>query len=143
MSRDGVLLDTCAVIWLATGAPMAAPALAAIQLAGNGAGIFVSPISAWEIGLLARSRPTRPAVMTFLPDPKTWFARLMAAPGLREAPLSASAAVDASFLPGDLHGDPGDRLIIATARDRSLPLVTRDALILAYGRAGHLATIPC
>lgn len=143
MSQDGVLLDTCAVIWLATGAPMAAPALAAIQQAGNGAGIFVSPVSAWEIGLLARPRPTRPAAMTFLPDPKTWFARLMAAPGIREAPLTPGAAIDASSLPGELHGDPGDRLIIAIARDRNLPLVTRDALILAYGRAGHLATLAC
>ncbi|MGX9965683.1 type II toxin-antitoxin system VapC family toxin [Roseomonas sp. F4] len=143
MSQDGVLLDTCAVIWLATGAPMAAAALAAIQQAGNGAGIFVSPVSAWEIGLLSRPRPTRPPALTLLPDPKTWFARLMAGPGIREAPLSPGAAVDASFLPGDLHGDPGDRLIIATARDRGLPLVTRDGLILAYGRAGHLATIAC
>ncbi|MGK7868815.1 type II toxin-antitoxin system VapC family toxin [Falsiroseomonas sp. E2-1-a20] len=142
MSRDGVLLDTCAVIWLATGAAMAPEALDAIQQAGRGTGIFVSPVSAWEVGLLARPRPNRQA-LAFLPDPKTWFARVMAGPGIREAPLTPGAAVDSSWLPGDLHGDPGDRLIIATARDRGLPVVTRDAAILAYGRSGHLATIAC
>ena len=143
MSASGVLLDTCAVIWLANGDPMAPAAMAAIQAAGRGAGIFISPVSAWEIGLLSRPRPTRPAALAFLPDPKTWFARVMAAPGVREAPLTAAIAVDASWLPGELHGDPGDRLIIATARDRGLPVVTRDTAILRYASAGHLTVLTC
>lgn len=143
MSEAGVLLDTCAVIWLANGDPMAPAALAAIQAAGRGAGIFISPVTAWEIGLLSRPRPNRPAAMAFLPDPKTWFARVMAAPGVREAALTAAIAVDASWLPGALHGDPGDRMIIATARDHGLPVVTRDAAILAYAQAGHVAAVAC
>lgn len=143
MSAAGVLLDTCAVIWLANGDPMAPTAMAAIQAAGRGGGIFISPVSAWEIGLLSRPRANRPAALTFLPDPKTWFARVMAAPGVREAPLSAAIAVDASWLPGDLHGDPGDRLIIATARDRAIPVVTRDSAILTYAAAGHVTAHPC
>lgn len=95
-------------------------------------------MSAWEIGLLSRKRGLR-----FLPDPKTWFARLMAGPGIREAALTAAAAIDASHLPGDFHADPGDRLIVATARDRDVPVVTRDRLILAYGAAGYVRTIEC
>lgn len=142
MTTGGVLLDTCAAIWLANGAPMAPGALSAIQLAGEGPGIHVSPITAWEIGLLSRPRGQR-APMVFTPDPKTWFARLMAGPGIREAPLTPGIAVDASWLPGDLHGDPGDRLIIATARDRGLTIITRDRLILAYGEAGHVGVLGC
>lgn len=142
MTGAGVLLDTCAVIWLANGEPMAPPALAAIQAAGEGPGIHFSPVSAWEIGLLSRPRGQRQP-MTFAPDPKTWFARFMAAPGIREAPLTTGIAVDASWLPGDLHGDPGDRLIIATARDRGLTIITRDRLILAYGATGHVSVLGC
>lgn len=142
MTAGGVLLDTCAAIWLVNGDVMTPAALEALQTAGAGPGIYVSPVSAWEIGLLSRPRGQR-APMAFAPDPKTWFARLLAAPGVREAPLTPAIAVDASWLPGDLHGDPGDRLIIATARDRGLTLITRDRLILAYGEAGHVGVLAC
>ena len=46
-------------------------------------------------------------------------------------------------MPGTLHRDPADRLLIATARDLGAPLVTRDARILAYAAQGHLDAIPC
>lgn len=137
-----VLLDTCAVIWLANGDRMAPAALEAIRAAAMADGVFVSPVSAWEVGLLSRPRGNR-APVAFLPDPKTWFARVMAAPGAREAPLTPGIAVDASWLPGELHGDPGDRLIIATARDRGIPVVTRDAAVLAYGAAGLVGGVGC
>jgi PIN domain nuclease of toxin-antitoxin system len=35
----------------------------------------------------------------------------------------------ADALPVSFHGDPADRLIVATARARKLPLATRDAAI--------------
>lgn len=138
-----VLLDTCAAIWLANGDPLAAEALTRISRAGLEQGIFVSPITAWEIGLLARPRSDRASPVRFLPDPKTWFARLIANPSLRLTPFTPEIAIDASHLPGMIHGDPADRLIIATARHRNLPLVTRDAKILAYAEAGHLSAIRC
>jgi PIN domain nuclease of toxin-antitoxin system len=64
-------------------------------------------------------------------------------PGVRLTPLAPEAAIEAAFLPGPLHRDPADRLLIATARDLGAPLVTRDALILAYARQGHVDVIPC
>jgi PIN domain nuclease of toxin-antitoxin system len=136
-----VLLDTCAVIWLANGEPMAAPALSAITAAALADGVFVSPISAWEIGLL--SRTDRGRGLVFLPDPQTWVARFMAGPSIRLAALSPQIAVSASHLPQSLHGDPADRLLIATARDRDLPIVTRDSRIIAYGQTGQVSVIPC
>ena len=142
-SQSGVLLDTCAVIWLANGDPMAPDALAAIQHAGGDGGVFVSPISAWEVGLLSRPRPPRRPAVSFLPDVRTWFSRFMAAPGIRDAPLLAEIAIASADLPGDLHGDPADRMIVATARHFAMPIVTRDRRILAYGQAGHVGTIAC
>jgi PIN domain nuclease of toxin-antitoxin system len=141
-SPRSVLLDTCAVIWLANGSPLRKSATVAIVRAAGAGGVFVSPISAWEVGLLSRPRSRRPAVQ-FIPDPKTWFQRVMAGPGIREAPLTAEIAIDASHLPGELHGDPGDRLIVATARHFGMPIVTRDRRLLSYADAGHVAAIRC
>ena len=136
-----ILLDTCAVIWLAEGAAMADEALAVIAHAAAAEGLHVSPISAWEIGLLSRPRSGRG--MTFLPDPSTWFSRLMAAPAIRCARFTPDIAISASRLPEPLHGDPADRLLIATARALTMPIVTRDSKIIAYAAAGHLSVVAC
>ncbi len=138
---SGLLLDTCAVIWLANG-NLSQPVVDAIILAGLAAGVFVSPISAWEVGMLSNPRGNRPALQ-FLPDPKAWFARVMAGPAIREAALTPEIAVDASCLPGDMHGDPADRLLVATARHLGIPLVTRDARIIAYGEQGFVQVLHC
>jgi PIN domain nuclease of toxin-antitoxin system len=140
---NAVLLDTCAVLWLANGRPMAETALTAIVAAGFENAICVSPVSAWEIGLLGRPRPNRSFEYDFLPDPKTWFRRFLSGPGIREVAFSTDLAIDASYLPGELHGDPADRMIVATARHLGLPIVTRDSRIIAYAEAGCVGVIAC
>ena len=47
------------------------------------------------------------------------------------------------MLPGDIHGDPMDRILVASARILEMILVTRDKPILAYGREGHVRTLAC
>lgn len=136
-----LLLDTCAVIWLASG-DLSEATVSRIVEAGLKDGIHVSPASAWEVGMLARPKPGRSA-LAFLPDAKSWFTRFMAGPGIKAAPLTADIAIEASFLPGEIHGDPGDRLIIATARNMRLPILTRDEKIIAYAAAGHVEVIAC
>jgi PIN domain nuclease of toxin-antitoxin system len=138
-----VLLDTCAVIWLANGDPLAPSAVSEIVQAGRSGGLFISPVSAWEIGMLSRPRTGHGSVLQFLPDPKSWFARVMTGPGIKEAAFSPEIAIAASHLPGDLHGDPADRLIIATARHIGAAIVTRDSRILAYAQSGHVRVVPC
>ncbi len=138
-----VLLDTCAVIWLANGEPIADAAIAAIVAAGLGGGIYVSVASAWEIGMLSKPKPGRDGVLHFLPDAKTWFAKFVAGPGIKLASITPDIAIDASFLPGDMHGDPGDRLLVATARHLGMPIVTRDQKILRYAEDRYVAVIGC
>ncbi len=140
---SAVLLDTCAVIWLVDAAPMAELALNVIRHCSRTDGVFVCVTSAWEVGLLSRTGPGRRPAPSFLPDAKTWFARLLALPGIREAPITADIAIESSHLPGSPHGDPADRLIIATARHRGLPIVTRDRKILAYADAGFVRAVAC
>ena len=139
----GLLLDTCAVLWVAGSAPMHRKALAAIAECQAQASVFVSPISAWELGLLSRQRGDRPA--RFVPNGglAAWFASLMARPGLRHAAFTTEIAIDAALMPPGLHNDPGDRLLVATARHLSLAIITRDRKILDYAALGHVAAIPC
>ena len=139
---SALLLDTCAVIWLANGDQISAPSMEAIAAASQVDGVLISPISAWEVGLLSRPRAPQ-AVVSFVPDPKTWFGRVMTGPGIKAAPFTPEIAIDASALPGELHGDPADRLIIATARSLGIPIVTRDRRIIAYAKAGHLQVVAC
>lgn len=130
------------MIWLSNGDPMLEVAIQAILAASRDDGVYVSPVSAWEIGMLSNPRKGRPA-LTLLPDPKTWFTNVLAGPSIRDAPLTFDIAIDASTLPGDLHSDPADRLLIATARHLQIPIVTRDAKIIAYGKQGFVDVWAC
>jgi PIN domain nuclease of toxin-antitoxin system len=134
-----VLLDTCAVIVMMNRRGMRDGARKAIIEAGLGDGIFVSPVTAWEIGLLARRR--RPGGLEFLPDVQTWVARVLAAPGFRTAPFTFEIALASSSLPEPFHEDPADRLLVTTARVLQIPLVTSDRRILAYGDAGYVQAV--
>ncbi len=142
MLPRSLLLDTHAAIWLVEG-QLSPGAVEAVVHAGLADGVFVSPVSAWEVGLLARPKPSGAPGPQFLPDPQSWFAALMAKAIIKSAPLTPSAAIAASFLPGTVHGDPADRLLIAMAREMNVALMTRDREILAYGDAGHVRTYAC
>ena len=47
------------------------------------------------------------------------------------------------LLPPGLHEDPGDRLLVATARVLGLAIVTRDRKILDYAAMGHVKVVTC
>jgi PIN domain nuclease of toxin-antitoxin system len=134
-----LLLDTCAAIWLAADAPLAQGALDAIAAAAEaGLPLRVSPVTAWEIGLLARKGRFRASI-----SPQRWFEQLCAVPGVALCDLSAEILLNSSFLPGEFHGDPADRMMAAMARDFGFTLLTRDRLLLAYAAEGHLAALAC
>jgi PIN domain nuclease of toxin-antitoxin system len=138
-----VLLDICAVICLANGDRLHHRATDAIIAAGLSPGTFVPPISACEVGLLACPGARNSHPIEFLPNPKGWFARVMSGPGIRPTPFTPDIAIDASHLPGEIHGDPADRMIVDTARRLGIPVVTRDPRILVCARRGHVAAIRC
>jgi PIN domain nuclease of toxin-antitoxin system len=134
-----VLLDTCACLWIAESAPLSNAAVAALDEAfDDGQAVFVSPFTAWEVGMLA-ARGRLALTMT----PLRWFDRLIATPGASLAPLPASVLIAASFLPGNPGKDLADRIMIATAREESLTIVTRDSVILAYADEGQVLALAC
>jgi PIN domain nuclease of toxin-antitoxin system len=134
-----LLLDTHAAIWITRNEQLAPRATQAMNAAHQAAGIvFVSPITAWEVGLLvSRNR------LNLLMTPQRWFAHLLKVPGMRLAELSPDILIASSFLPGNPPRDPADRIILATARELGATLITRDRLLLKYGEDGQVSTIPC
>ena len=137
MTVRPILLDTCAVLWLANNDPLHASAEAALADAADEGAIWVSPISAWEIGLLSvRGRITlaRPAL--------AWFDEVIES-GVGLAPMPPSVLIESSTLPGTPPRDPADRIVAATARAFGYRLMTRDHLLLDYGREGHIDIIAC
>jgi PIN domain nuclease of toxin-antitoxin system len=134
-----LLLDTHAAIWIVEGEQLASAAVEAIDAAYRAAAtIFVSAITAWEIGMLvSRNR------LGLATRPERWFQRLLAVPGVRQADLSPEILIASSFLPGTPPRDPADRIILATARDLGATLITRDRLLLKYSEDGQVSTIQC
>jgi PIN domain nuclease of toxin-antitoxin system len=134
-----LLLDTCAAIWISEEQPLANEAVTAVERSYRSAEfIYLSPITAWEIGLLVSC-----GKLTSPMSPQRWFERLLEAPGVRLADMSPDVLIASSFLPGTPPRDPADRILAATAREYGYRLMTRDTPLLAYARQGHLQALAC
>ena len=143
MRRAGaraLLLDTRARVWLVGGDErLAEPARDAVLAVAGRNALRRSIVSVWEVGLLAAKG--RLALRRPCPE---WVRAALARSGVALAPITPEIAVERHRLPGGLHADPADRLIVATARAESASLVARDRLILDHARGGgHLSVLPC
>ncbi|MEE3264694.1 MAG: type II toxin-antitoxin system VapC family toxin [Candidatus Latescibacterota bacterium] len=136
--RTAYLLDTHIWIWWMIGAdPLrSSPARERIARAIDEESARVSVISVWEVGMLEAHKRISLTV-----DVETWTRQALSSPGLSLAPLTPDIALASSRLPGEIHGDPADRMLIATARSFGATLVTRDRRILEYSQAGHVTTL--
>lgn len=136
---SGLLLDTCAAIWISNGDPLKAEALDRIKIAeAEQQSVCVSAITAWEVATLA----ARGRLSLSIPVER-WFETLSALPQITLAALSPEILIRSASLPGTPPADPADRMIIATARQYGLAILTRDREILAYARCGHVAAMEC
>jgi PIN domain nuclease of toxin-antitoxin system len=120
-----VMLDTCALLWLASGdSRLSQHASNCINEAGLA---FVSVISGFEVALKTqRKKLELPA------QPDKWFNAIVEHHGLELLPLTADDALRAPLLP-DIHRDPCDRFIIAQALRLDVPVLTGDGIFSEYG----------
>jgi|SRR5579872_821734 len=123
-----ILLDTHAAVWAAEG--KIAPSIAqAIDAAAERGELLLSPISAWEIGMLVRKR------RLILATPAQDYIRaLFAQPGILTAALTPAIALAATELPGSFPRDPADCILIATAAAYGAQLLSGDKPIHEYAR---------
>jgi PIN domain nuclease of toxin-antitoxin system len=128
------LLDTCALIWLSRGEALRNSAQDKI---GDSV-VRVSLVSVWELGNL-----TRKGRISLAMPVAAWFHGALASMDADAAELSAEVLAASCDLPGSPPEDPADRIIIATAREQKLTIVTRDRKILHYAESGHARALAC
>jgi PIN domain nuclease of toxin-antitoxin system len=139
ISAETLLLDTHAWVWLVRGEGRIPKDILELMFAAAGAGsLFLSVMSIWELSLLdAKGR-----ISLNVPC-LTWVQTALDRSGALTVPLTSEVAVSCHQLPGQLHSDPVDRILVATARIEGLTLVTRDRAILDYAAQGHVRALPC
>lgn len=126
------------MLFLANDSPMDAEARWEISEAAYDGRLYLSPMSAWEIGMgVAKGRISLPLA------PLDFVERFIDRMQAKLSPLTPAILISSSNLPGRVHGDPMDRILIATARALDMVLVTSDRPILAYAKSGQLRIQPC
>jgi PIN domain nuclease of toxin-antitoxin system len=128
------LLDTHILVWLLEDSVRIGESVhAQIQQAADEDSLFVSAITPWEIAMLVAKGRLRLGQ-----DVAEWLKAALSLPGIRLEPLSPVIAVASTRLPWEVHPDPADRILLATARQLDATLVTADERILEYGAQGFL-----
>lgn len=128
-----ILLDTHVLLWSADDDPRLGKAARAL-LADDDRSFGYSAITAWELAMLAAKNKVQ---LPMAPD--RLLARVRAI-GVNEIAVVGAIGLDAGGLK-DMHGDPADRIIVATARVQDCALLTADEKILRYAAAGHVQAI--
>lgn len=141
----GALLDTHALYWLVTAVEsLSEEALLAIgenQAAGT---LFVSPITAWELTIASRKPAHRDPPNLGAKTPSKWFSEAVAATGAKIIPIRQRIACEAAAVVVETgHKDPGDCYLIATARVKKVPIITRDAVMQDLASRRYLQVIVC
>ena len=130
-----VLLDTHALLWWqAGGERLSRAAAAAIDAAPA---VLISPLTCWEVATLHRL-----GRIALDREPAVWITDLLTDDRLTVVDLTAEAATWAGLLDEAFPGDPIDRLLYATARDRRVPFVTKDEALRDFATtAGDVKVI--
>lgn len=135
---SGLLLDTHIWLWFAEGnaTRLSSANVRKLDDTRKENGLLVSAISVWEIGVLhAKGRVQLSAPL------RDWVNNALAPAGISLLPLDAETATESTLLPGEPHGDPADRFLIAAARTKGVILATRDEHIIDYGKAGYVRVL--
>ena len=120
-----LLLDTHFWIWwLTPKSPLKSAERDALDATAEAGGLCLAAISLWEAQLLHSKQRLQ------LPLPfSEWLTRATEPRVLTVLPLDREVVIAVDGLPKRFHGDPADRLIVATARTHGIPLATRDRVI--------------
>jgi PIN domain nuclease of toxin-antitoxin system len=135
---EPLLLDTHCWIWAQLGmvTMFSRSALGAIGEAESHGNLRISPISIWELAMLEkRGRIGLPISV------RIWVEQALSKPGIAVSPLTTEIMIETVHLPGELHNDPADRMLVATARISGATLLTKDERLIRYARQRHVRAI--
>ncbi|WP_438752138.1 type II toxin-antitoxin system VapC family toxin [Pararhizobium sp. O133] len=139
----GVVLDTHALLWLVTRPEtLLNEALIAIAAAQEAGKLFVSPITAWELAIAANKRTNAPDIGDV--TVKDWFKAAISVTSCKVVPIGPAIALEAAhMIAATNHKDPGDCYIMATARYKKVPIVSRDATMAQIAETGYIGIVAC
>lgn len=124
-----LLLDTHLWVWMLDPALGGPPAdlIPLIGAAAAAAELWVSDISFWEV-----AQKVAAGKLTLTAPVAAWLAKAATAPGVRYLPVDRDVLVLSTQL-STMHGDPADRMLVASAKLHGVPLATADAAIVTWG----------
>ena len=124
-----IVIDTHVLVWWASGSKLLSATAAKLirDTLDNDGKVIVSCISVWEISMLIEK-----GRLALTMDVAHWLHEITQIDGIHFMPVDNEIAIQSTTLPGKLHKDPADRMIVATARKLAMPLVTADEKIRAY-----------
>jgi len=132
-----LLLDTHTFLWMVEGHPrLGTDTGKTLNGAAREERITVSAITPWEIGVLVAKKR-----IDLHRDLMGWIRDALSRPGVTLAPLEPEIAIASTHLPFDMHADPADRILVATARHLGATLVTADQELLKLSKKGYFRGI--
>jgi PIN domain nuclease of toxin-antitoxin system len=127
VARDVIVLDTHALLWWALDPDQLSSTARAVCEQMEREGGFASAISVWELGVKVKNGKLDMGL------PLSEFVRRLQTSGVVElVPVDTSIWLRTVMLDWN-HRDPADRVIVATALEKGLPLLSRDETLHAYG----------
>jgi PIN domain nuclease of toxin-antitoxin system len=121
------LLDTHIWVWMVDDSRRIPDHIVPIISDAENYPLYLPAISVWEVakkvslGKLQMSIPIR-----------DWVMKATRSPFIELVPLSVEISLESTMLPGIFHRDPADQMIVATARNLDLVLLTADQKIIEY-----------
>ncbi|WP_446008380.1 type II toxin-antitoxin system VapC family toxin [Candidatus Electrothrix sp.] len=120
-----LLLDTCALLMLA-GRREDIPDRVIKKLTAQADELFISTISSFEIVLKHRL-----GKLVLPLTAEEWYCKAIEGYAIEEIPVNSAVAMRSASLPF-IYKDPCDRIIIATALEHRMPIITPDRMIPQY-----------
>ncbi|MYA34814.1 MAG: type II toxin-antitoxin system VapC family toxin [Gemmatimonadales bacterium] len=120
------LLDTHVLIWWLNDVSRLSPRQRRVVSSAHAESpLLVSDISLWEVAMLQDLGRIQLAIPL-----REWLEKAVAPPLVRRQGISPAIATELSALPASFHGDPADRILVATARVLGAKLLTHDRRIV-------------
>ncbi|CAK6516445.1 type II toxin-antitoxin system VapC family toxin [Rickettsia helvetica] len=135
--NNGLVLDTHVLLWsLLQPEELSEQIKHKINLVQENSQLFLSSISLWEIAMLNFKK----RINIYEPI-KDFLNSITNINGLSIKDISPEIAAESIALMDGFHGDPADRIIVATAKCLGATILTRDQKILNWAKLGHIKSI--
>lgn len=124
-----LLLDTHIWIWFALGDKknLGKPFLDNVQK--DKFQFYISAISLWELGMLVSK-----GRLSLDVDVQKWVATALGLMNVKVVDINMQIALASACLSEDFHGDPADRIILATAMELNYTLASKDKKMIQFAK---------